>query len=59
MTADEAIAIVMSRARGRTRYEGQEPFVDEILVAEIIRLRDCLIGEGQITVRPSDPQPGP
>ena len=26
MTADEAIAIVESKARGRTRYEGQEPF---------------------------------
>lgn len=42
MTADEAIAIVESKARGRTRYEGQEPFVDEVLVAEIRKLREAL-----------------
>jgi hypothetical protein len=39
MTPDEAIAIVKSKANGRTRYEGQEPFLDEVLVAEIERLR--------------------
>ncbi len=42
MTADEAIAIVYSKARGRTRYEGQEPFLDEVLVAKIERLRVLL-----------------
>jgi hypothetical protein len=39
MTPDEAIAIVKSKANGRTRYEGQKPFLDEVLVAEIERLR--------------------
>jgi len=38
-TADDAIALVNTKANGRTRYEGQEPFVDELLVAEIERLR--------------------
>jgi hypothetical protein len=42
MTADEAIAIVRARGKGRTRYEGHEPFLDEILVAEIMRLREHL-----------------
>lgn len=39
MTPDEAIEIVRSKARGRTRYEGQEPYIDEVLVAEILRLQ--------------------
>ena len=39
MTPDEAIAIVDSKASGRTRYDGQEPFMDEVLVKEIRRLR--------------------
>lgn len=39
MTPDEAIAIVNSKASGRTRYAGQEPYIDEVLVAEIERLR--------------------
>lgn len=39
MTADEAIAIVRNKASGRTRFEGQEPYLDEVLVAEIERLR--------------------
>ena len=43
MNADQAIAIVESRARGRTRYVGQEPFVDEVLVTEIERLRADLL----------------
>ena len=38
-TVEEAIALVKSKANGRTRYEGQEPFVDELLVGEIERLR--------------------
>jgi len=38
-TIDDAIALVNTKANGRTRYEGQEPFVDELLVAEIERLR--------------------
>lgn len=39
MTPNEAIAAVKSRAEGRTRYDGQEPFLDEVLVGEIERLR--------------------
>jgi hypothetical protein len=39
MTIDEAIAEVESRAAGRTQYEGREPPLDEVLVAEIERLR--------------------
>ena len=42
MTADEAIKIVNIRAAGRTRYEGCEPWLDEVLVAEIERLRGLL-----------------
>jgi hypothetical protein len=39
MTVDEIIKQVNIKASGRTRYEGQEPFWDEVLVAEIERLR--------------------
>ena len=39
MDTDKALEIVRSRAKGRTRYAGQEPFVDEMLAAEIDRLR--------------------
>lgn len=39
---DLAIAQIESYAAGRTRWEGQEPRVDEVLVAEIKRLRDAL-----------------
>ena len=42
MTPDEAIAIVNCKANGRTRYEGQEPYLDEVLAAEIIRLQKLL-----------------
>ncbi len=38
MTPKEAVTIVRSKARGRTRWEGQEPFLDEVLVEEIERL---------------------
>ncbi len=38
MTPAEAIALVRSKASGRTRYEGQRPFLDEVLVAEIEQL---------------------
>jgi len=41
MTPEEAIKIVKSKAGGRTRYEGQEPYLDEVLVAEIERLREA------------------
>lgn len=40
--ADAVIAEVKSKSRGRTRYAGQAPFNDEILVAEIERLRAAL-----------------
>lgn len=38
---DEALADVSSRARGRTRYEGQDRWhrLDEVMAAEIERLR--------------------
>lgn len=39
MTPDEAIKIVKAKSRGRTRYTRQAPFLDEVLVAEIERLR--------------------
>jgi len=42
VTIDEAIATVREMANGRTRYYGQEPFLDEVLVAEIERLRKQL-----------------
>lgn len=48
MNADEAIRIVKSKAEGRTRYEGQEPFLDEVLVAEIERLREELAGLNRV-----------
>lgn len=36
---EQAIKDVQSRGRFRTRYAGQEPRVDETLVAEILNLR--------------------
>lgn len=48
MTPDEAIAIVKSKAAGRTRYKDQEPFLDEVLVGEIERLRNMLGKAGEL-----------
>ena len=45
MTVDEAIAIVKTKSAGRTRYEGQPDYLDEVLVTEIERLRDQLAAE--------------
>lgn len=42
MTPNEAIKIVKEKAAGRTRYAGQAEYVDEVLVAEIERLRETL-----------------
>ena len=42
MTPKEAIEIVNSKAQGRTRYKEQEDFLDEVLVAEIERLRNIV-----------------
>jgi len=39
MTPNEAIDIVNSKAKYRSRHVGQEPFWDEVLVAEIERLK--------------------
>ena len=39
MTPKEAVAIVESKALGRTRYQGQAPFLDEVLVGHIYELR--------------------
>jgi hypothetical protein len=38
-TADDAIATVRSKFMGRTRYAGQEPRDDELMLAEIDNLR--------------------
>ena len=38
-TIEDAIATVRTKASGRTRYEGQEPRDDELMLAEIDRLR--------------------
>jgi hypothetical protein len=38
-TIEHAIATVRTKASGRTRYEGQEPSDDELMLAEIDRLR--------------------
>ena len=38
-TVDDAIREVRERMAGRTRYVGQPPFREEVLVAEIERLR--------------------
>jgi len=43
ITVDEVIKRVRIKANGRTRYEGQEPFWDELLVAEIERLREQVL----------------
>lgn len=57
MDANEAIRIVKSKSRGRTRYEGQEPFLDEVLVAEIERLTrenaELKVALGAISVTPT------
>jgi len=42
MTPQEAISIVDSRSVGRTRWMGQEDFLDEVLVQEVRRLRKLL-----------------
>ena len=39
MTPEQAIKIVKEKSRGRTRYEGKKPYIDEVLVAEIERLQ--------------------
>lgn len=44
IAAAQIISDVRSKARGRTRYEGRPPYVDEVLVGEIDRLRDLLRG---------------
>lgn len=42
MTVDEALAVVASNASGRSRSEGSEPWIDEVLAAEVISLRSLL-----------------
>lgn len=41
-TVDDVLRDYESVFRGRTRYAGQEPRDDELLVAEIQRLREAL-----------------
>jgi hypothetical protein len=42
MTPKEAVKIVEARSCCRTRYEGKEPYIDEILVLEIRRLQKII-----------------
>lgn len=42
MTPEEAVKIVEARSCGRTRYEGKEPYIDEVLVLEIRRLQNII-----------------
>jgi len=42
MTVDQAIALVEMAAAGRTKYEGAPSRADEVLVAEVKRLRKCV-----------------
>lgn len=39
MTPDEALSIVDTKAAGRTRFAEMEPYADEVLAAEVRRLR--------------------
>lgn len=56
---DEIIQDIESKARGRTRYEGQEPYRDEVLVAEIKRLRElCDKAAVSLDGRPHVHSPG-
>jgi hypothetical protein len=41
-TVDDALAEVDRRAAGRTRYEGQPDFLDEVLAHEVRQLREQL-----------------
>jgi hypothetical protein len=41
-TVDDVIADWTLRHSGRTRYEGQEPRDDELMLAEVMRLRGRL-----------------
>lgn len=40
MTIDEALKLVAIKSAGRTRYENQESYLDEILAKEIHRCRN-------------------
>lgn len=42
MTVEEALKRVEVSSQGRTRYEGREPRVDEVLAAEVRRLQKLL-----------------
>lgn len=42
MDVDAALAEVRRRSAGRTRYEGQPPYADEVLAEEVERLRAAL-----------------
>ena len=42
MTPDEALSIVDAKAAGRTRFSGMGPYADEVLAAEVRRLRAAL-----------------
>ena len=43
ITINYVIAQTKSKSRGRTRYDGQAPYWDEMMVAEIERLRETLL----------------
>lgn len=40
MTVDEALKEVETLGRGRTRFQGQHVFRDEVLATEVLRLRE-------------------
>ena len=51
MTPDEALSIVDAKAAGRTRFAGMEPYVDEVLAAEVRRLRNELAARTALVSR--------
>jgi hypothetical protein len=59
MDIDEAISVVNAKARGRTRFEGQKPFIDEVLVAEIERLRKGIFAARHLLMAANAPWGGP
>lgn len=42
MTPEEAVKIVEARSCCRTRYEGKEPYIDEVLALEVRRLQNII-----------------
>lgn len=49
MKIEQALAIVETRSKGRTRFQGQEPFIDEVLAQEVLRLQS-LVEDQKVTL---------